>query len=95
MACWVLDLFASDLWLPQRAEHHVGVRYLLAVGPLALQAAQGLLRVPGWYTSWPSLSQSIRTAPKASSCPAMELFPLPLPPVRPMTYGSGARWEAS
>lgn len=36
-------LFPSDLRLPQRAEHHVGVPYLLAVGPLALQPAQGVL----------------------------------------------------
>lgn len=48
------DLFASDLGLPQRAEHHVGMLQLPAAGPLALQAAQGVfgthavpLRYPG------------------------------------------------
>lgn len=48
------DLFVSDLGLPQRAEHHVGVLHLPAVGPLALQAAQRVfwthavpLRYPG------------------------------------------------
>lgn len=35
----VTDLSASDLWLPQCAEHHVCVLYLLSVGPLALQPA--------------------------------------------------------
>lgn len=51
---WRTDLFASDLGLPQRAEHHVGVLHLPAVGPLALQAAQRVfgthavpLRYPG------------------------------------------------
>lgn len=37
-------LFASDLWLPQRAEHHVGTLHLPRVGPLALQAAQSIFR---------------------------------------------------
>lgn len=48
------DLFASDLGLPQCAEHHVGMLHLPAAGPLALQAAQGVfgahaipLRYPG------------------------------------------------
>lgn len=41
-ACQVSDLFPRDLCLPQRAQDHVGMRHLLAVGPLAPQTVQGI-----------------------------------------------------
>lgn len=40
--------------------------------------------LPGRYAAWPSASASMRNAPICPRRWAMEVFPLPLPPVRPM-----------
>ena len=41
--------------------------------------------LPGRYTSCAAVSASITAAPRSASRPATNDFPLPMPPVRPIT----------